>query len=201
MPPFREHLPMKFRPIHCLAGLPLLMCAGANANEQCFSGIDLNVPATTEGLYVNLVNGLSGQSEGAVPGFDIDIYASANSVPSDQLKFYWGAASTGGAGVASIGDTYAVLNAGEVIGPASLFTRAAFAGDTSGWQAGVAAYLGLRFRNESNGVIQYGWMRLSTSAPLGFPAIIEGWCYEDSGAAITIPASAEPAVFANGFEP
>jgi hypothetical protein len=190
---------MKFRSVHCLIGL--LLCASTNATEQCFSAINLNVPATTEGLYLNLVNGLSGQSEGAVPGFDIDIYASANSVPSDQLKFYWGAISTGGAGVASIGDTYAVLGAGESIGPASLFTRAAFAGDTSGWQAGVSAYLGLRFRNESNGTIQYGWMRLSTTAPLGFPAVIEGWCYDDSGAAISTPLPAEPPLYANGFEP
>jgi hypothetical protein len=94
-----------------------------------------------------------------------------------------------------------VLGAGELIGPTSLFTRAAFAGDTSAWQAGISAYLGLRFRNESNGIIQYGWMRLSTTATLGFPALIEGWCYEDSGAAITIPLPAEPALFANGFEP
>lgn len=172
----------------------------AMASEQCFLDRDLVVPQTTEGLYVNLVNGMSGQTEASVSGFDIDIYASANSVPSDQLKFYWGPSSNGGAGVASVGDTYAVLQGGAVIGPQSLFTRAAFTGNTEAWQAGVSGFLGLRFRDEADGGIRYGWMLLSTTAPLGFPALIDSWCYEDSGAAITIPSLPTDVLFSNGFE-
>lgn len=179
-----------------LAGLfSLAACCGVQAAVLC-SSTPLPVPATTEGLYVNVVTSLTGQAEASVPGFDIDIYASANSVPSDQLKFYWGSAANGGAGVVSAGDTYAVLSSGQVIGPDSLFSRAAFTGDTSVWQAGTTGYLGMRFLNESAGIINYGWMSLTTSAPLGFPATIGGWCYENSGAAITIPAP----LFANGFE-
>ena len=55
----------------------------------------------------------------------------------------------------------------------------------------------MRFLNESAGIINYGWLLLTTSAPLGFPATIDGWCYESSGAAITIRT---PPLFANGFE-
>lgn len=192
---------MTIRSLSCCASL-LLFTSGADATVMCMSDANLDVPATTEGLYLNLVTGVSGQSEGSVPGFDVDIYAAANTVPSDQLKFYWGAASTGGAGVASSGDVYAVLGSAQLIGPDSLFTRAAFAGDTSGWQAGTTAYLGLRFRNEAAaGAIHYGWLQLQTTAPLGFPARILSWCYEDSGAAISTPTVPAPVLFANGFEP
>lgn len=182
--------------------LPALLAMGpiAMASEQCFLDRDLVVPQTSEGLYVNLVNASSGQTEASVPGFDIDLYAAASSVPSDQLKFYWGPSSTGGAGVATVGDTYAVLAGGAVIGPESLFTRAAFTGNTEAWQAGVSGYLGLRFRDEADGGIRYGWMLLSTTAPLGFPALIDSWCYEDSGAAITIPSLPTDVLFRDHFE-
>lgn len=173
-------------------------CSSVDAAVLCFRS-SFPVPATTEGLYVNLVNAVSGITEASVPGFDIDIYASAASVPSDQLKFYWGSAANGGAGVVSAGDTYALLTGGQVIGPDSLFSRAAFTGDTTVWQAGASGYLGMRFLNESTSVINYGWILLSTSAPLGFPATIGGWCYENSGAAITISPSLVP-LFVNGFE-
>lgn len=172
------------------------VCGHLDATVYCSAVGGLGVPATTEGLYVNVVSGVSGFTEGSVPGFDIDIYASANSVPSDQLKFYWGSAANGGAGVVSAGDSYAVLSDGQGIGPDSLFSRAAFTGDTTAWQAGASGYLGMRFLNESTGVINYGWLLLSTSAPLGFPATIGGWCYENGGAAITISVP----LFANGFE-
>ncbi|HWS27567.1 MAG TPA: hypothetical protein VN259_13490 [Xanthomonadales bacterium] len=172
------------------------VCGDLNAAVHCSAVGGLAVPATTEGLYVNVVSGASGFTEGSVPGFDVDIYASASSVPGDQLKFYWGSAANGGAGVVSAGDSYAVLSSGQVIGPDSLFSRAAFTGDTTVWQAGITGYLGMRFLNESAGIVNYGWMLLTTTAPLGFPATIGGWCYENSGAAITISVP----LFANGFE-
>lgn len=191
------NLHREWRTVACLASLALLGCGNAAAAEVCSTG-ELAVPATTEGLYVNLVTGISGQSEGSVPGFDIDIYAAASTEPSGQLRFYWGPASNGGAGVAVSGDIYAVLGAGQTIGPDSPFTRAAFAGDTTAWQAGTTAYLGLRFRDEASAAIRYGWLRLATTAPLGFPATIGGWCYEDSGGPISTPAA--EVLYADGFE-
>lgn len=180
-----------------LAVLFVLPCA-SHAAEIC-TNIDLPLPATTEGLYVDLVTGAHEESESAAPGFDIDIYAAASTTPSGQLKFYWGSAPTNGAGVAIEGDTYAVLGGGALIGPASLFTRQGFTGITTAWQAGTTGYLGLRFRNEAAGnATHYGWLALTTTAPLGFPAHILGWCYEDSGALIVTPAP--DTFFANGFD-
>lgn len=188
--------PMNFVRLACLSSLAAL-CAPALAAPVCFRAT-LAVPATTEGLYVNLVTGVSGANEASVPGFDIDLYAVANTEPSGQLRFYWGPMSTGGAGVAVTGDVYARLGDDVVIGPESIFTRAAFAGDTSAWQANVTGFLGLRFRDEANGNIRYGWLELMTSAPIGFPANILGWCYEDTGGPISTPGG--DTLFKTGFE-
>ena len=180
---------------------PALATGTAAAAVVCSGAVDLIVPETAEGLYVNLVKGVSGESAGQVPGFDFDPYAAQSSMPAGQLKFYWGPSSNGGAGVVSSGDTYALLHPGDAIGATSSFSRAAFTGDTSAWQAGVTAgYLGARFTNESNGEINYGWLHLTTTAPLGFPLTLLDWCYDDSGATITIVATVDDEIFFDGYD-
>lgn len=179
----------------------LLLPHAAPAALVCTGPLELAVPQSGEGLYLNLVTGVHGESEGQVPGFDVDPYAAQNSEPAHQLKFYWGSSSNGGAGVASSGDTYAVLQPGDTIGPDSTFTRAAFSGDTSAWQAGVAeGHLGMRFTNEATGLLNYGWLRLRSSAPLGFPLTVVDGCYDDSGAAVTITVAPLDRVYCDGFE-
>ncbi|AVP99601.1 hypothetical protein C7S18_21555 [Ahniella affigens] len=181
-------------------GVCALAGATANAAVQCPQTLPLNVPATGEGLYLNLVTNVSGTTEASVPGFDINPYAAQNSDPVGQLKFYWGSAATNGAGVVTSGDSYAVLPPGQLIGPASTFSRAAFTGDTSAWQAGASGFLGVRFQQEPENAIRYGWIFLSSSPPLGFPLNIQAWCYEDSGAAITTPLPGETPLFVDSFE-
>ena len=186
------------RLLHGALVLSPSLAAGA---VVCSGPVDLAIPATGEGLYVNLVNGVSGTTESQVAGFDFDPYAAQNSTPAGQLKFYWGPSSNGGAGLVSSGATFALLQPGDVIGAASSFSRAAFSGDTTAWQAGVTAgYLGTRFTNESSGEINYGWLQLTTTAPLGFPTTLLDWCYDDSGAAITIVAVVEDEIFFDGYD-
>ena len=186
--------------LHRLALLLLASSASANAAVICSSMTHLDVPATSEGVYLNLITGTWGVRESDVPGFDIDIYAAVNTNPTGQLKFYWGPASNGGAGVVSSGVSYAVLGSNVTIGADSAFTREGFTGDTSVWMAGTSGYLGMRFRDESSASIVYGWLGLTTTAALGFPATIEGWCYEDSGASIVTPDPRPDAIFADGFD-
>lgn len=178
----------------------VLLCAcGAQAATICRPAANLDVPADGEGLYVNFVTGVSARSEGQAPGFDLDVYAMQSSNPEGQMKFYWGPSSNNGAGVVTSGDTYAVLAEGDTVGPASTFSRAGALGVTAVWQAGVTGFLGTRFRHEGNGgAVVYGWVRLATRGPLGFPATILDWCYDDGGTAIVI--ALPDALFADGFE-
>jgi hypothetical protein len=179
-----------------------VLAAGTAAGAVVCSGaVDQSIPANGEGLYVNLVSGVVGTAEGQVPGFDFDPYAAQNSSPTGQLKFYWGSSSNGGAGVVSSGDTYAALQPGDEIGAGSLFSRAAFTGDTSLWQAGITAgYLGARFANESSGMINYGWLHVTTMPPLGFPMTLLDWCYEDSGTSIFVAAPVDDDIFCDGYD-
>lgn len=178
----------------------LVAAAPAHAAVVCFNQQNLAIPATTEGLYINFLTGVHAETGGGAPGFDFDPYASASTTPPDDLRFYWGAAATGNAGVASSGVTYAVLSTGSVIGPSNLFTREGFSGNTSAWTGGVTmGYIGMRFRNEATNAINYGWVQMTTSAPRGFPMTVHGWCFEDTGAAIAIGPVSD-AIFANGFD-
>jgi hypothetical protein len=177
----------------------LLWASGAGAATICQFGANLDVPADGEGLYVNFVTGVSARSEGQVPGFDLDVYAMQTSTPPGQMKFYWGPINNPGAGVVVSGDTYAVLAEGDTVGPAATFSRAGASGVTTAWQAGITGFLGARFRNEAAGnAIHYGWVRLTTSAPRGFPATIRDWCYDDAGAEIVI--ALPDGLFVDGFE-
>lgn len=177
----------------------------ASAAVMCHGNANLAVPQTSEGLYINFVTHVSGLTEGSVPGFDFNPYAAANTDPGDQLRFYWGPMQSNpdfnNGGVVTTGTTYAVLQPGDSIGPASVFTRAAITGDTTAWRAGLTgAYLGARFRNEATSAMNYGWIRLTTTAPLGFPLTVLDWCYDDSGAAISIPLPSPDGIFGDGFE-
>ena len=176
------------------------MASSPTRAEVICATTTLNIPADGEGLYVNLITGVSARAESGAAGFDIDIYASTNSEPPGQLKFYWGTVANGGAGVVTTGDHYAVLGTDSVVDATALFTRAGFTGDTSDWQAGTVGYLGARFKNETTSIINYGWVLLSTTAPLGFPATIHGWCYENSGVGIATPSTSADLLFADGFE-
>lgn len=187
-------------PQRALLFAALVAAAPAHAAVVCFNQQDLNIPATTEGLYINFLTGVHAETEGGAPGFDFDPYASASTTPPDDLRFYWGAIATSNAGVASSGNTYAVLSPGSVISDDSLFTREGFLGITSAWTSGVTrGYLGMRFRNEATSTINYGWVQITTSAPRGFPMTVHGWCFENSVNFIVIPSTPDP-IFADDFE-
>ncbi|MEO7325287.1 MAG: hypothetical protein ABIW82_10715 [Dokdonella sp.] len=184
------------------AGLVLALFTGpTRAVIVCMTEQNIPIPQDGEGAYINFVNGAHAGSEGAVPGFDFEPYASQASEPANQLRFYLGSSGNNGAGAVTSGDTYAVLAAGDTIGADSLFSRAGFTGITTAWQAGVTAgYLGVRFTNEATSNLTYGWVHLTTMAPLGFPMTVLDWCYEDDGSAITIQQVETDRIYCDGFD-
>lgn len=60
------------------------------------------------------------------------------------------------------------------------------------WQAGVDGYLGFRFRNLATHQVNYGYVHIVTTAPLGFPATLLDYAYDTAGHGITIPGGTKP---------
>ncbi|MFZ2235697.1 MAG: hypothetical protein WBP11_14210 [Dokdonella sp.] len=149
------------------------------------------IPFTsTSDIYINLVTAATGAG-GPTAGWDIDIYPSTTGFAA-----YWGGAASLGGGVAATTDgNYVVLASGAAINAASLYSKAAIGTAFSAFYVptGVTnGYLGVKFVNEATAnAINFGWISFTAtsaaaSAPgAGFPATINGWCYQDDGSAIT----------------
>jgi hypothetical protein len=161
---------------------------GAMAAVICnTTTVPITIPQTADGVYFNYVTGATGISGAAVPGFDINPWFSSSTA---GLNFYMGADTDANNG-AVFGTTYSVLAAGTVIGAASTFSGAtATAANMADWRAGVTGFLGVRFTNEGTSAVNYGWLNITTTAGNGFPARINGFCFDNTGA--DIPAGTTP---------
>lgn len=144
-----------------------------------------------DGVYFNVVTGVTGASSAAVPGYDINPYNNGGGLTFYGNATPQGILATGTAGTTAVAQ---LLTPGSVVSatPAvgfynqfqtigSLFTA------TSGTK-----FVGFRFTNETTGILNYGYLAVSTTAGTGFPATITSYGYENTGAAITIPGVPEP---------
>lgn len=147
---------------------------------------NISVPATIDGVYINLVTGATGATGSAAAGWDLDPYSGGSA-----LRFFWPsspAASSGAVAVAA-GGPYNALSVGATVSAASTFSVATTAGTTgTPFVLEGDNYLGFRFYNEATSSINYGYARVQSGASGGFPATIVCYRYEDTGAAITVAA-------------
>jgi len=145
--------------------------------------INVAVPQTFDGVYINWVTGDTCTS-GCGAGYTFNAYALDT---DDTIHFFWPNAAGGNEGGVGDGDAvYDILGPGDTIGPSSTFTTAGGVADTSNWQAGVTdGYLGFKFDCPAG--VCYGYTKLTTTAPVGFPSTIVEYWYDTTGAAITIP--------------
>lgn len=163
----------------------------AQAAIQC-RNTPINLTSTTD-LYINLVTGATGSSGSGVSGWDINPYPSTTG-----FAVYWGGTGSVNGGVAdTTTGPFTVLTAGAPVGPSQTYAL------TATGSGGMApfyvpngqtnVYLGVKFRNEtiSGQPINYGWVSLTTTGAAsavqgaGYPAVINGWCWQDDGTAIT----------------
>jgi hypothetical protein len=140
--------------------------AAATAHAQVVgSGIvNLAIPATTNGLYLNVVTGATNLPAGGtgttVPGWDINPWSATS------LAFFSPTSPAGGA--------YAITSTGFVTNQAPGSLVGAGNSFGSGTTANVAQwnlnssnnYFGFRFTNEAGGTLHYGWAQLSIGATL-----------------------------------
>lgn len=147
----------------------------------------ISVPATTAGVYINLLTGATGTSSGAVPGWDFNPYLASGGT---QLGFYWSPTLIGGLRSGGVASTttgpYLSLAPGATVSSASIFTSAILGTTGSAFLTTGTHILGFRFVNENTGVFNFGYVTMTNTASNGFPTTILTWSFEDNGGAITV---------------
>ena len=167
-----------------IAAAASLMCATSSYASTVTFSTPINVPNTFAGVYINLLTGASGITPASVPGWDFGPWGSSNTI-----AFFWNsapAASSGGVAATTTGP-YLDLAPGSVVSAASTFSATANNAQTAAFQTSGAHILGFRFFNGSTNAINYGYLTMTNTGPNGFPAVVNGWTFENSGGAITVP--------------
>jgi hypothetical protein len=156
--------------------------------------VNINVPSTTAGVYVNVVTGVNAITPGAAPGWDLNpwntpgfsIWANNGASPNDGVV-------VGQGGSVTLADN---LPLGTLIDGTQVYGRNAGV-ETTGTTAFVLNssdnLIGFRFLNEGTGLVNFGWARFSLST--GFatqPRTLVEYAYDSTGAGITVGAVPEP---------
>lgn len=150
---------------------------GGGGGDIVDSGvINVTINADFTGLYINWLTGATCTSADPScnpPDYNWNPWASGG-----NMNFVWEALTDN---CVAAGTSCAVLASGAVIGPASTWDN----GDALLFRAGSTGYIGFQFDNA--GTTNYGYAKLTTTSPTGFPATVNQYWYDQSGAAITIP--------------
>lgn len=182
----------KIRFSHAAVFASLAMAAATVGSTQaqaaviCSSFAPISIPVTIDGVYANLVTGVT-NTAGTVAGWDLNVYSA-----TAGLSFFSSTGANNTTKYVGVGTDVSVLASGTAIDGTS--TYATIGVDVStGFRAGVAnGYFGIAFRNEATATTNYGWANLTTTGPTGFPATLNGYCYQNDGTGInagTMPVS------------
>ncbi len=175
------------------AGASLAVAPSSNADIVYSGVVSILVPATTAGVYLNVVTGVNNVSPGLAPGWDVNPYGSTS------LIFFNPGAPAGGVYVVdAAGGTSATAPDNLPLG--FLISAANGYGSGTGESTGATAfllnssnnYVGFRFTEATlnGGAVTYGWFRLQIGATITDRSII-GYAYENT-AGMGIPAGAIP---------
>lgn len=188
--------------------------AGVGATQSAdaaivHSGIvNINVPSTTSGIYLNVVTGVSATTPAGSVGWDLNPWSSsglsvwtnngANPAASDGTVI-----NAAGGSSATLTDN---LPAGFIIDGTSTYGRTAgseVSGPTALLVNSSNNIVGFRFWNEAGSSIHFGWVRFSTGTTLGAqPRAVVEYAYESTPntgiAAGAIPTPGSLALLAVG---
>jgi MYXO-CTERM domain-containing protein len=170
----------------------------ANAAVVLSGPVNINIPSTTAGVYLNVVTGVNSTVPASAPGWDVNPWSSSG------LALFSPTAPAGGAyvvaGTAGTTTTAVNLALGAPIGPSSNFgsgTSTAGAAQAIWNLNSDQNLIGFRFQNEANGnQIHFGWMRVALGATAGGQTrTIVAYGYEDQagvaiGAGVPTPGAA-----------
>jgi hypothetical protein len=175
----------------CLASAFVLLSVAPVAHAAVvsvsFAGAPVAVPSNIDGIYFNFVTGARTTTEAS--GFDFNPYNNGSG-----LTFYGNASPSGILATGTPGTLAQaqVLTFGQLISSTGQYNQYQTRGDA--FDVNGQEYVGLRFLNESTGILNYGWALMSTTAGNGFPAAVLGYGYENTGLTITAGQTAVAAV-------
>jgi len=150
--------------------------------------VNINIPSTTAGIYLNVVTGQAGGN--TVPGWDVNPWGSS-------FLDMFNPSAPGGSVYVGDATGYFNLAPGTLISGASTFTSG---GNSASFPLNLNSsnnLIGFQFLNEGTGMVDYAWMRISLAGTSGAqPRAIVEYAYEDSGAGIMAGAIPEPSTLA-----
>jgi hypothetical protein len=168
---------------------------GESGGENVVTGtIDQPVTQDGDGSAFDFTTGDYHPYNGAITTDDINLYYLEDPASgSPGLFVYWYgdavppefADLVGGVVNTEGGTDFAVLESGDTVGPDSLLSAASISMDN--WFAGSDGYVGVAFYNEGTGMVNYGYIHMTTTSPEGFPAQVLDYGYNTVGDPITIP--------------
>lgn len=180
-------------PTACNGGADEVFCDGfdhAQSTGSIVSGtINQAVAQSGDGSSFDFATGDYHGYDPSISSDDINLYVGGE---DGSMYVYWygdqvppAFSDLVGGVVDSGGVEFAVLHSGDTVGPSS--TVSAGSQPMTNWLGGADGYVGIAFYDEISGTVDYGYLHLTTSGPVGFPAQALEWAYDSSGAAITIP--------------
>jgi hypothetical protein len=194
-----------------LAGVALGGAAAAKADFVYSGVVNINIPSTTAGIYINLVTGATGTDPNSVPGWDLNpwgtnalnIWANNSASPDSGVITDWPEGTS-----ATLVDNIAPFFLGGF--PFHPIDNSRTYGRTSSIETtGPTAFVlnsnqnrvGFRFLNETTGQYDYGWADFSLGSTFGGqPRTLVSYVYENNGNPIVPepPPSALLSLFAVG---
>jgi hypothetical protein len=147
------------------------------------------IPATLDGLYINVETQVTSSSVGSVPGWDINPYGSDglqwfNSTGGGQLRYP--GITTGPAGNLPLGTT--VSSTGSYN---TLVTDVVFGASPGNWQLNASNYFGFQFV-AADTQTHYGWGRMDVGAAATTRSIMEIGYESTAGTSILVGAGSAP---------
>ena len=172
------------------AGVAMVGVDKADAAIVWSGPVNITIPSTTAGVYLNVVTGVNNPSPASVPGWDVNPWGSTT------LNMF---GPTGG-GHYTTGTTaqYDNVAAGTLIGPAATFSNSGTANINPATPLNLNSannLVGFKFFREGDaaGTLHYGWMRISLGSSQGAqPRAVVEYAYEDQ-IGVAINAGAVPA--------
>jgi MYXO-CTERM domain-containing protein len=166
------------------AAAAAVVVGSANAAIVAWENCNLVIPATIDGLYINVQTRATGSAGSVVAGWDINPYSATsltwfNATGTGMMRYP--GVTTGSAGNLAVG---------TVVGASGSFgSGAVVVGSAPGnWQLNATNIFGFRFVAADGGTkYGYGTFAIGASA-FGADRMITNLYFEDSGASITIPA-------------